>query len=85
MLELIASSEFGDWLMTEIATATERCGAADAAQSQAARQRLAQLEAAREVLHEYLLLQQAMLARAGDARQRGGPMMGNVQNLLDRR
>jgi hypothetical protein len=71
MLDLIGSSEFGDWLLAELSDAAELSNHADAGLSHAARLRLDTLEMAKKVLLEFLLLQQKMMETASEAREMG--------------
>ena len=71
MLELIGSTEFGDWLLGEHAQATQRARSKDVGLSQAAGLRLDKLEVAKRLLHEFLVLQQAMLGAASEALEKG--------------
>jgi hypothetical protein len=68
MNNLIASNEFGDWLLAEMAQATGQCTATDAGQSQAARLRLDRLQVTKRALLEFLVMQQAMLDAAEEVR-----------------
>lgn len=67
MLELLGSTEFGDWLLTELSVAARLAKSAEGGLSQAARLRLDKLEATKRLLLEFLVLQQAMLDVAGEA------------------
>ena len=70
-MELIGSTEFGDWLLAELSDASRRAGSMDAGLSQAAKRRLNKLEVAKKLLLEFMILQQAMLEVAGEALELG--------------
>lgn len=66
MTKLIRSSEFGDWLMREIA-ATRRKSAGTATGDASAR--LESLQITKQVLREFLATQERMLSAADAARK----------------
>jgi hypothetical protein len=66
--DLIRSSEFGDWLFNEIARTRRHSKSAHADQAQSASVRLVSLKMAKQVLFEFLTIQQAMLNAAQQAR-----------------
>lgn len=68
MRELIEASEFGDWLLGEIADTGPRPGLAEYAQARLASTRLDALNTTKEVLLEFLMIQQAMLDAAAELR-----------------
>ena len=70
MSELIESSEFGDWLMGEISKARRQLKSANADRAHTASQRLESLQVAKQVLLDFLTVQQAMLDAAYEARRR---------------
>ena len=69
MSELIESSEFGDWLVGEMSRAVVRARSANPERALAAALRQEALRVAKTVLLEFLILQQAMLDAASEARQ----------------
>lgn len=73
MSKLMESSEFGDWLMEEIARAGLQSKSAPSAQSLAAGLRLESLKVTRKVLLEFLTVQQKMMDAASAARRRNPP------------
>ena len=68
MSDLLASSEFGDWLLNEIPRTRRQAKSADPECAQAAAVRLESLRVAKRVLLEFLTLQQAMMEAAHAAR-----------------
>lgn len=70
MSDLIESSEFGDWLLAEIARTKVQCKSANPDRAMAANVKLASLQLGCEVLKEFLTLQQAMMDAADVARSR---------------
>lgn len=69
MSELIRSSEFGDWLLGEISRTRLQSKSAPADRAPAASARLESLQVAKQVLREFLTLQEAMLHAASEARE----------------
>lgn len=68
MLELIEANEFGDWLLREIRKAEAQQRSANAELARFAASRLETLKAARKLLLEFLVIQQAMLDVADEFR-----------------
>lgn len=68
MKDLIASTEFGDWLIDECRQESEVLLHAGADSRAVARRRLQSLEIAKAVLLEFLILQHEMLKKAAEAR-----------------
>jgi hypothetical protein len=68
MLNLVGANEFGDWLLEEISETTVLSHSADTGLSHLARHRLNTLQVAKGVLLRFLILQQAMLDAASEAR-----------------
>ncbi len=68
MSDLLRSSEFGDWLFNEIARTRRHSKSAHADQARSASVRLESLKVAKQVLLEFLTLQQAMLNAAHQTR-----------------
>lgn len=66
MLDLIGSVEFGDWLIQECEQQNLQAASHDPALSQAARQRLESLEQAKNLLYEFLRLQEDMMSTVGN-------------------
>jgi hypothetical protein len=64
MLELLGSVEFGDWLINECEAETERLESTNLAAYKAAKARLAALEQAKQLLLEFLILQERMMEYA---------------------
>lgn len=64
MANLIASSEFGDWLMADISKSTQQSKSLDPMEAGTALKRLKSLKTAKAVLLEFLTLQQKMMAKA---------------------
>lgn len=67
MLERIGSVEFGDWLIQESEAEAERMDSANIVTYKAAKARLLALEQAMQLLNEFLILQEAMMASAQGA------------------
>jgi hypothetical protein len=70
MNDLIESSEFGDWLIGEMSATSLLLASVNSTQDWSANKRLQTLGTAKEVLLEFLVLQQAMLEAASEARSR---------------
>lgn len=70
MSDLIESSEFGDWLMGEIAQLQAQLKSAQPDRAHSDRLRLEALKAAKNTLFEFLTLQQRMLESAASIRDR---------------
>jgi hypothetical protein len=68
MNDLIASTEFGDWLMGECKQESEVLLHVNADASAAACQRLESLSITKAILLEFLMLKQEMLKKAARAR-----------------
>lgn len=64
--DLIGSVEFGDWLINECEAESERLESTNLATYKAAKARLAALEQAKQLLLEFLTLQEQMLASASN-------------------
>ena len=67
MYDLIRSTEFGDWLTSEISQARLQSKSANLERAHAAILRLEPLKVVRQVLLDFLLIQQAMLDEAPEA------------------
>jgi hypothetical protein len=65
-LDLIGSVEFGDWLINECEAETAQLESTNLAAYKSAKARLAALEQAKQLLLEFLTLQEQMLAFAGN-------------------
>ncbi len=68
MYDLIRSTEFGDWLTSEISQARLQSKSANLERAHAAILRLESLKVVRQVLLDFLLIQQAMLDEAQEVR-----------------
>jgi len=66
--EVIASNEFGDWLVNESEVAAARVQSRTTSLREVALQRLAALDHARHLLYEFLTLQQQMIEFAREDR-----------------
>ena len=69
MSDLIRSSEFGDWLLEEISNTRRQSKSAQPDQVRPASARLESLKVSKQVLLEFLTIQQAMLDAAHAARE----------------
>jgi hypothetical protein len=68
MVDLIRSSEFGDWLVTEISRIRLQSKSSDVDLAGPAGLRLESLKVTKGVLLDFLTVQQAMLNAASEAR-----------------
>lgn len=84
MSNLIESSEFGDWLIGEIARAGPQSKSTHSEQSLASGLRLESLKVAKKLLLEFLNLQQTMLSAASAARRRNPPTEPRVRQAAYR-
>ena len=73
MYDLIRSTEFGDYLIIEISRARLQSKSADSEQSRDAILKLKSLKVVKQVLLEFLLIQQAMLDAAQEIRAHRTP------------
>ena len=70
MAESLRSSEFGNWLVCEISKNRRESKSADADLAQSASSKLETLNVARQVLVDFLKIQQKMLDAASAARRK---------------
>jgi hypothetical protein len=63
-MDVLGSVDFGDWLIGQLALKTSMARAGDARTRKAARERIAALESTKQVLLEYLTLQDTRLITA---------------------
>jgi len=76
-MDLLASVEFGDWLIHEIGRHPAKESTADARNSQHALTRAQSLETTRVILLEYLTLQDEMMSSASQRSHNRARQAGN--------